>query len=307
MTMSSFFNLIRYKNLLMIALVQSLIKYGLFIPFGISTSLNVLEFSLLVFSTICIAAGGNIINDIYDIDTDGINKPDKIIVGKSISEKTAFNLFIILNVLGVGLGFFVSYAVGKSELFSLFVIISALLYVYASYLKQMFLVGNIIVSALVALSIIIVGIFELIPAITPENQGIQLAFFRILLDYALFAFIINLIREIVKDIEDFEGDYKSGMHTIPIVIGKEKATKFLFLLSFIPLGTVIYYVNSNLYKQPIAVLYFLIFIIAPLIYLSILIFNAKTKKDFHVISNLLKLVMLFGMLSILLYKFILLP
>ncbi|MFH4966318.1 geranylgeranylglycerol-phosphate geranylgeranyltransferase [Gaetbulibacter sp. M235] len=305
--MTSFLNLIRWKNLLMIALVQILIKYGLLLPFGISTSLNVLEFSLLVFSTLCIAAGGNIINDIYDIDTDVINKPDKIVIGKLISEKTAYNLFIILNVLGVGLGFFVSYAVGKSELFSIFVVVSALLYVYASYLKQMFLIGNIIISALVALSIIIVGIFELIPAITTQNQGIQLAFFRILLDYALFAFIINLIREITKDIEDFDGDYKSGMHTLPIVIGKEKASKVLFLLSFIPLGTVIYYVNSNLYKQPIAVIYFLIFIIAPLIYLSILIFNAKTKKDFHVISNLLKLVMLFGMLSILLYKIILIP
>ncbi len=305
--MTSFLNLIRYKNLLMIALVQSLIKYGLLVPFGISTSLDNFEFSLLVFSTICIAAGGNIINDIYDVETDAINKPEKIIVGKLISEKTAYNLFIILNVLGVGLGFFVSYVVGKSELFSIFVIVSALLYVYASYLKQMFLIGNIIISALVALSIIIVGIFELIPAITSQNQGIQLAFFRILLDYALFAFIINLIREIVKDIEDFDGDYKSGMHTLPIVIGKEKASKVLFLLSFIPLGTVIYYINSNLYKQPIAVIYFLIFIIAPLIYLSILIFNARTKKDFHVISNLLKLVMLLGMLSILLYKIILLP
>lgn len=305
--MTSFLNLIRWKNLLMIALVQILIKYGLLLPFGISTSLNVLEFSLLVFSTLCIAAGGNIINDIYDIDTDVINKPDKIVIGKLISEKTAYSLFIILNILGVGLGFFVSYAVGKSELFSIFVIVSALLYVYASYLKQMFLIGNIIISALVALSIIIVGIFELIPAITTQNQGIQLAFFRILLDYALFAFIINLIREITKDIEDFDGDYKSGMHTLPIVIGKEKASKVLFLLSFIPLGTVIYYVNSNLYKQPIAVIYFLILIIAPLIYLSILIFNAKTKRDFHVISNLLKLVMLFGMLSILLYKIILIP
>jgi 4-hydroxybenzoate polyprenyltransferase len=300
-------NVIRWKNLLMIALVQSLIKYGLLLPFGVSTSLNDLEFFLLIFSTICIAAAGNIINDIYDVETDFINKPDKILVGKSISEKTAYNMFIILNVLGVGVGFYVSQAIGKSELFSIFVIISVLLYVYASYLKQMFLIGNIIVSVLVALSIIIVGVFELIPAITPENQGIQLAFFRILLDYALFAFIINLIREIAKDIEDFDGDYKSGMRTLPIVIGKEISAKILFALSFIPLIAVIYYVNNNLYKQPIAVVYYLVFIIAPLIYLCIIIFNAKTNKDFHVISNLLKLVMLFGMLSLLLYKLILLP
>jgi len=305
--MSSFLNLIRYKNLLMIALVQTLIKFGLLVPFGITTSLNNFEFLLLIITTLCIAAGGNIINDTYDIETDLINKPDKVIIGKLISEKKAYNLFIILNVLGVALGFFVSNAVERNGLFSIFVIVSALLYVYASYLKQMFLIGNIVVSTLVALSIIIVGIFELIPAITPQNQGIQLAFFRILLNYALFAFAINFIREIIKDIEDIEGDTKSGMQTLPIVIGKEKALKVAFILSFIPLGLVIYYVNSNLYKQIVAVIYFLIFIIAPLIYTSILIFNAKTKKDFHAISNLLKLVMLFGMLSILLYKIILIP
>jgi len=96
------------------------------------------------------------------------------------------------------------------------------------------------------------------------------------------------------------------MHTLPIVIGRERASKVLIVLSFIPLLAVIYYLNNNLYKQPIAVVYYLIFIIAPLIYLIILIFNAKTKKDFHAISNLLKIVMLFGMLSILLYKFMLL-
>lgn len=290
----------------MIALVQCLIKYGLFEPFGISTSLTPFNFFLLIMATLCIAAAGNIINDIYDVETDFINKPEKIIVGKTISEKTAYNLFISLNVIGVGIGFYLSHAIGKSELFALFVIISALLYVYASYLKQTFLIGNIVISILVALSILIVGIFELIPAMTIQNQGIQLVFFKILLDYAIFAFLINFIREISKDVADIDGDYKSGMNTLPIVFGRERTSKILFILSFIPLGAVIYYVINNLYTKPVAVIYFLVFIIAPLIYLLILIFNAKTKKDFITISNILKLVMLFGILSILLYKFMLL-
>lgn len=290
----------------MIALVQCLIKYGLFEPFGISTSLTPFNFFLLIMATLCIAAAGNIINDIYDVETDFINKPNKIIVGKTISEKTAYNLFISLNVIGVGIGFYLSHAIGKSELFALFVIISALLYVYASYLKQTFLIGNIVISILVALSILIVGIFELIPAMTIQNQGIQLVFFKILFDYAIFAFLINFIREISKDVADIDGDYKSGMNTLPIVFGRERTSKILFILSFIPLGAVIYYVINNLYTKPVAVIYFLVFIIAPLIYLLILIFNAKTKKDFITISNILKLVMLFGILSILLYKFMLL-
>ncbi|WP_166963389.1 geranylgeranylglycerol-phosphate geranylgeranyltransferase [Yeosuana marina] len=302
--MQSIINLIRWKNLLMIALAQYLIKYALLQPFAVNMSLSHFEFSLLALATICIAAAGNIINDIYDIETDFINKPKQIIIGKTITEKTAYNLFIVFNVIGVGIGFFVSNSIGKSELFSIFVIISILLYLYASFLKQTFLIGNIIVSALVAFSIIIVGIFELIPAMTSQNQAIQLTFFKIILDYALFAFMLNFLREIAKDIEDVDGDFKTGMHTLPIVIGRERASKVLFWLSLIPLLIIIYYINTSLYKQPIAVGYFLIFLVGPLIYTSIKLFSAKTKKAFHSISNLLKLVMLFGMLSLLLYPII---
>lgn len=304
--MIAFLNLIRWKNLLIIAVVQLLIKYALLEPFGINTSLNALGISLLILSTICIAAAGNIINDIYDIETDFINKPHKLIVGKAISEKKAFNLFIVFNILGVSLGFYVSNLVDKSAFFSLFVIISALLYVYASFLKRTLLIGNIIISLLVASSILIVGIFELLPDITPDNRHLQLTFFKIIFDYAFFAFMINLLREIVKDIEDIDGDYKANMNTLPIAIGRIRAKNILFALSFIPTLIISYYVINSLYKHDIAVGYFLLLIIGPLIYISIKIFNAEIKKDYHHISTMLKIVMVFGMLSLLLYKYILL-
>ncbi len=283
--------------------MQLLIKYAFLEPFGVDFGLTTLQISILVLATICIAAAGNVINDIYDVETDFVNKPDKLIVGKSISEKTAYNLFIALNVIGVGLGYYLSQSVGKSAFFSIFVIISALLYVYASYLKQTLLIGNIIISLLVALSLVVVGIFELLPVITTENRQTLFTFFKIILDYALFAFAINLIREIAKDIEDIDGDYKAGMRTLPIVIGRERAGNILFVLTLIPLFAVSYYTINSLYKNQIAVVYFLVFIIGPLFYISIKSFNAKTKKDYHKISNLLKLVMLLGMLSLLLYKF----
>ena len=294
--MISFLNLIRWKNLLLIAIVQYLIKYALLIPFGVTITLNWFGFLLLVLATLCIAAAGNVVNDIFDVETDTINKP----------EKRAYNFFIIFNIIGVGIGFYLSNLVGKNGFFALFVIISALLYIYASYLKQILLVGNIIISILIALSIIIVGLFELLPVINTQNQETQLTFFKIILDYAIFAFIINFIREIAKDIEDIDGDYKAGMNTLPIAIGKERAGKILFVLSLIPLIAVVYYVFTYLYKQLIATGYFLLFIIAPLIYVSIKFFSATTKKDFHNISNMLKIIMLFGMLSLLLYKYILL-
>jgi len=290
----------------MIALVQLLIKYAFLEPFGVTFGLDALGISLLITATICIAAAGNIINDIYDIETDFVNKPNKIIIGNSISEKTAYNLFIILNIIGVGIGYYLSNSVDKNAFFSLFVIISALLYIYATYLKRTLLIGNIVVSILVALSIIIVGIFELLPTLTPENRLTQLTFFKIILDYALMAFILNLIREIAKDIEDIDGDYKAEMNTLPIAIGRERASYVLFVLTLIPLFTIAYYTINSLYTNLTAVIYFLVFIIAPLIYISIKAFSAKTKKEHHHISSMLKLVMFFGILSLLLYKYILL-
>ena len=293
----------------MIALVQILIKYALFEPFLESTeltiTLNGFGFGLLVLSTLCIAAAGNIINDIYDTETDAINRSSKVIIGKSISEKTAYTLFFTFNIIGVLIGFYLSNLVGRSNFFAIFVLISGLLYIYASYLKQSLLLGNILISVLVSLSILIVGVFELIPVITAQNQTTQLTFFKILMDYAIFAFLINLVREITKDIEDIDGDYKSGMNTLPIAIGRERASKVVFALTVVVLFVVVYYLVTYLLKFEIIIAYFVILIIAPLIYISVKAFGAKTKKHFHHLSNMLKLVMLFGMLSMLLYPIVL--
>ncbi|WP_299365485.1 geranylgeranylglycerol-phosphate geranylgeranyltransferase [Winogradskyella sp.] len=307
--MIHFLNLIRWKNLVMIALVQLLIKYALLLPFfeshGVITTLSPLAFSLLVISTLCIAASGYIINDIYDIETDKVNKPERVIVGTYVSEKVALRLFIVLNVIGVGLGFYLSNGIGKSGFFVIFFMASALLYIYSSYLKQMLLVGNIVVSLVVALSLLLVGIFELLPVINEGNRKIQIFFFRLILDYAIFAFMVNLVRELVKDIEDIDGDYKAGMQTLPIVLGRDRTTKIVFILSLIPIFSVVYYVVTNLFKQQLFVGYFLIFIIAPLIYISIKLFSAEHKSHYKHISSVLKLVMLTGLLSIVLYPLVL--
>ncbi|TYB74329.1 geranylgeranylglycerol-phosphate geranylgeranyltransferase [Bizionia myxarmorum] len=302
--MQSILSLIRWKNLLMIALVQLLIKYALLEPFGAIITLNGFGFSLLVLATVCIAASGYIINDIYDQETDAINKPKQQIIGKSISEKTAYNYFIGFNVIGVLLGFYISNMVGRSGFFALFVLTSGLLYIYATYLKQIPIVGTVIISFLVALSLIIVGLFELLPAITSRNQELQLFYFEIILAYALFAFLINFIRELIKDLEDIDGDYKAGIKTLPIVLGRERTNFIVFFLTFIPLFAIIFYVTTNMYKNLFIVGYFLLLVIAPLILALIWIFQAKLKKDYHAISTLLKVIMLFGMLSMVLYQYI---
>lgn len=302
--MIHFLKLVRWKNLLLIALVQLLIKYALFPSFQATTALNDFQFTLLLLATLFIAVAGNIINDIYDIETDLVNKPNRIIVDKHISEKAAFNLFIIFNIIGVGLGFYLANDINRSGFATLFVITSALLYVYSTYLKYLILIGNIVISILIVLSILIVGFFDLIPNLSPSNKDVHIGIFQILLVYSAFAFVLNLIREVVKDIEDINGDYKAEMKTLPIVIGRERTTIIAFALSLLPIFGIIYIIVDSLYKYELVMAYLLLFVVAPTIYTSIKLYAAEKEKDYYHISQLLKLIMLSGVLSLLMYPLV---
>ncbi|HMI07492.1 MAG TPA: UbiA family prenyltransferase, partial [Flavobacterium sp.] len=124
--------------------------------------------------------------------------------------------------------------------------------------------------------------------------------FSVLLDYAIFAFLINLIREMVKDLEDVEGDHNQGMHTLPIALGVARTSKVVFGLSIFPILILLFYINkyyfaSNLY---LATIYAFVFVVAPLIYFSVKMWSAKSPKDFRHLSSVLKLVIFFGLLSI---------
>ncbi|ARV08344.1 prenyltransferase [Winogradskyella sp. PC-19] len=308
--MIHFFKLIRWKNLLLLILTQVLVKYALLEPlrenYGISTALTTMGFAYLVIATVCIAAAGYIINDIEDVEADKINKPEAIIIGKYFSEKTTTYLFIGINILGVLFGYLLSTGIGKPSFFMIFVLASALLYVYSTYLKSITLIGNITVAALVSLSILLVGLFDLTPMVTKANQSTQLFFFDLIKDYAIFAFMLSLLREIVKDIEDIDGDHKMGIKSLPILLGRHRATKLTFILSLIPLMVIVFYMSNNLYKQPLAMGYVLLLIIAPLIFTTIKLYTAKDKNDYKLISTILKIVMLTGVLSLLLFQFILL-
>lgn len=308
--MKKVLKLIRWKNLLLIVLTQVLIKYALLEPlkdgYGLETTLTNLGFMTLVLATVLIATAGYIINDIEDVEADKINKPKSVIIENGISEKSATILFITFNLTGVVLGFLISKSVSIPSFFVLFIICSALLYLYSTYLKRIALIGNLVIAALVGFSILIVGIFDLIPVINDANRSTQLFFLELILDYAIFAFMLNLLRELVKDLEDIDGDYKIGVKSLPIILGRSRAKHIVFILSHIPLIVIIFYLINNLYKQPLAVAYTLIFIIAPMIYTAIKLFSAEQKKDYKHISTLLKLVMLTGVLSLVLFQFILL-
>lgn len=295
-----YLKLIRYQNLLMLALMQLLFRYGFLNFQSISLALTDWQYFLLVFATVMIAAGGYVINNIMDQATDNDNKPNQVVVGKSISETNAYNVYFGCTILGVGAGFYLSNVIAKPGFAAIFIIISATLYLYATSLKQMLLIGNFVVALLLAFSVIIIGIFDLLPAINSENRVVMADLFSIILDYALFAFVINFIREIVKDLEDVNGDYNQGMNTLPIAFGISRTSKLVLVLSLIPLVMVVLYIKNYFfdYNLYVATFYALTFIVAPLIYFAVKMSDAKKSQDFHHLSTVLKLVILFGLLSI---------
>ena len=237
--MKAFLNLIRWQNLLMVILTMVLMRYAVLAP--LISKIGVIlvngkgdtipmtlqfpwyDFALLVFATVCITAGGYVINDYFDIKTDLINK-GKVIVGTKVPRRKAMMWHNILNIAGVAAGFYISYIAGYIWLGALFLVVSGLLYFYSASYKRQFLIGNIIVALLTAMVPMLVVFYEW-PALYKYYtvNAVTLPEINFIVywvgGFALFAFLTNLIREIIKDTEDFEGDIAYGRNTIPVVIG----------------------------------------------------------------------------------------
>ena len=293
-----YLKLIRYQNLLMLAFMQLVFRYLFLAQSYVDLALTDFNYILLIFATVCIAAGGYVINNIMDQDTDEIAKPQNRVVGVSVTETVAYNWYIGLTIVGVGIGFYLSNVIYKPTFASMFILVATLLYMYATSFKQIPVLGNVVVALMLSTSIIIIGLFDILPAIDADNRFRMKEAFDILMHYAIFAFIINLIREIVKDMEDMDGDYQSGINTLPITIGVQNTKIIVGVLTVISIGILAYYVNSNLFELDYVVYYAMILIVGPLIYFGVKLLNATTKKEFHHLSLVLKIILFFGILSV---------
>jgi 4-hydroxybenzoate polyprenyltransferase len=283
----------------MLAFMQIVFRFGfLIIATNGYFALSNFQFALLVLSTVCIAAAGYVINNIMDQENDAIAKPKSRIVGVTISESTAYNIYVAFNITGVGIGFYLSNVIERPSFASIFILTAALLYIYSTSLKQITIVGNLIIASLLSLSILILVFFDLIPATFEGNQEQMRTVFKVLLDYAIFAFIINFIREIVKDMEDLDGDTASGVKSLAVLIGISKVTKIVFFLTLLAIGLLLYYINEKLLLHDYILYYALFFIIGPLLYFALKIWSAKTKQELHHLSTVLKVILFFGIISI---------
>ncbi|MBL6657034.1 MAG: geranylgeranylglycerol-phosphate geranylgeranyltransferase [Flavobacteriales bacterium] len=291
-----FFSLIRFKNLLIIALSQYLVRYALIIPMTDSRSLSDLQFFYLVLSTLFIAAAGYIINDYFDTQVDRLNER-KVIIDNTIKRREAILLHFVLSGIGVFLGFYLGWRVGIANLGFINLFSSTALWFYSTNMKKGYLSGNIIISLLAALTLFIVPMYEIIP--NPEVNG-QSAFYLICF-YSIFAFVTTFIREIIKDFEDQFGDSKMGYNTFAIVSAKTAkiTVQTISILLILSIAVISYFQIQ--YDGLYAAIYVWLSIELPLIYFFIKLRNANDKKTYHQLSQLIKLIMLTGTLSILVF------
>ena len=308
----AFFRLIRSVNLLFIALTQFLFQYCLIIPslnkIGAQPQLTTKLFLLLVLASVCIAAAGYIINDYFDLNIDRINKPGKLVVEKIIKRRWAIVWHLGLSAIGILLSFYVGWKNNHNLLLGFAnTICVLLLWVYSTTFKKKLLAGNIIISLLTGWVVLVLYVAELDPFFYSMDDPALIKslsrIFKLAVLYGGFAFIISLIREVIKDIEDMPGDEKFGCRTMPIVWGLNVSKVFIATWLIVLIGAL---VILQIYIVPFhwwwSMVYIVLFILVPLLYIFSKLFVAQKSNDFHHLSNWVKLVMMTGILSMLFFK-----
>ncbi|MDR2684996.1 MAG: geranylgeranylglycerol-phosphate geranylgeranyltransferase [Prevotellaceae bacterium] len=309
-------NLIRYKNLSFIVLIQCLVYFSVITPilqkYGLQPLLPNFHFWLLVFAAVLIAAGGYVINDYFDLKIDRINRPEKMIVGEQISKKTTMSLYIGLTFIGVMLGVIVAILLKNSTLGFIFVITAGMLWFYSASYKRQFLIGNLLVALMAALLLIIVLIAESSMQIafysgnllrqTPVLQEL----YHWVCGFAMFAFIFTLIREIIKDMEDINGDREMECRTLPIVWGETNAKIIVTILLSITLIVLYFIVNKFSYpiNSSISLKYFIFGIALPSFLAIFFLWYKKNENCYKNSGNLIKFIMLIGILYALIFNYL---
>ncbi len=299
--MQKYLQLVRWPNLIMIVVLQYLLRYAMVGPILFfedkALLLTPFEFFILVFSCVLIAAGGYIINDVEDLEIDSVNKPDKKLIENQITKDSAINIYTALTFTGVLGGFFLSYVKGYPYIGIIHLITAGMLYFYATSYKCIPILGNVIISLLSALVVIIVIVPE---PFAKDNPGVML----MIAVYAFFSFITTLIREIIKDIEDIEGDKQYGCSTLATTLGVTNA-KWTSLILILAVLTLLIYAQifSRQWESIIPFLYICLFIDIPFFVLLRKLYLSEKKSDFHKASLWLKLIMFTGIISLAIFNF----
>lgn len=307
--LAAFFKLVRWPNLVFIALTQLLFYYCIILPVFKEVSSFIFTdkriLALVILSSVLIAAAGYIINDYFDINIDLINKPQQNVVDSIMSRRWAMFWHMFLSMAGIVMGFYADFVSGHFLLGLSNVICVVLLFVYSLTFKKKMLIGNVIISALTAWVVMIMGLYVVIDFIlkTGESSVPVTRIMRLTILYTAFAFIISLIREVIKDMEDIEGDRRYGCRTMPIVWGINSSKVFTAVwLIVLTAALIAVQVYVLLFGWWWSAAYVLLLIVFPLLWILVKLKMAKSQANFHYLSTLIKLVMLTGICSMVFFK-----
>ena len=308
--MKNYLQLIRWPNLLIIIITMLAIRYGVEYPFlkfnGFEFQFPLFKFILLILSVVLIAAGGYAINDYFDRKIDLLNRPDRVVVGTHFDSRNAMTIHNLFTFIGLMIGLYLSYDIGHLNFSFIFAIITGALWFYSTIYKRQLIVGNIIIAILTAIVPFMVLLYDL-PLI---NQYYNLVFVKnpqyvIEMRYMMyavfifsgFAFLSTLVREIIKDMEDANGDEAFNRRTIPIIWGNTvaKSIAIVLIIATIVSLALIYFVFT---QNMLSLIYLLVFLIAPMFALIYFLIKANDAKDFLFCSQLQKIIMLIGLLYV---------
>lgn len=303
--------MVRWPNLVFIALTQVLFNYAVILPnfkqAGLLPNLHGWSFVLLCVSTVLAAAGGYIINDYFDYNIDQVNKPHKLVVGKIISRRWTIFWHLALSIASVAMGFYLDFTTPIHLLGPANLVCVLLLFWYSVSLKRKLLSGNILVSLLTSWAVLAVTWCEssnLLQTLDTNGELQVNKITRITFLYAAFAFIISLIREVVKDMEDIEGDRRYGCRTMPISWGINATKVFVAVWMVVLIAALlIVQVYVLLFGWWMSSVYFIVFVTLPLLWIFRKLFVARLPEDYHRLSTVIKLVMFTGILSMMFFSY----
>jgi 4-hydroxybenzoate polyprenyltransferase len=257
-----------------------------------------------------IAAGGYVINDYFDVKIDKVNKPDRMVIDKGVKRRVAMGAHTVISILAVIIGLYVSWVIGHWKLVFIHFICATGLWFYSTTFKRQFLIGNIVIALFTAIVPLVVGVFELLPCYKeylPVDESLSfMLIWKWVLGLSFFAFITTLLREILKDIEDYEGDKEYGCKTMPIVIGI-KSTKVVASIIAVATMVCLGYLQMLQYIQQdwIGIYYVTIALQFPFAFLIYKILTANTKKEFRFAGNTAKFIMLMGVCYLIVFNYFL--
>ena len=301
--------LVRWSNLLFLAVLVWVMEKWVAVPIltnaAFGEQLPWYLLALVIAATVFIAAGGYVINDYFDVKIDRINRPDEVIVTRTISKPAAMRLSLWLSGIGVVCGVMVAVLLRSMTIGILFVVIPGLLWFYSSSYKRLFLIGNLTIALLAAITPMLVAMVNvaqlqlLYAAILPYTNLVH-DLYAWLGGFAVFAFLLTWIREIIKDMQDQMGDRELECHSMPVVWG-EKWTKVfvtgLMVVTIALIGHLWYHVLPfPIGWNSLSTRFIVLGVLIPLLGAMGLLWSAKIPSDYKTCQQVVKLTMFLGMM-----------